>query len=232
MSQSITSRLNKWMNNDEHILVRCCKRCMSLLLALLGLTRHCIGPSVISILSLHWPWAPSLPNQWNPVQKCLAWGVCLLFAIARCLKFVPCALCNCVMGLVWTQDIQCMMQVILVTNALKTIDIVCTEHRQRRTKKRLHISHYISICSICKFYYIYSLSISLYIIVTIPVDIFLNNHEYDICIYHNIHTHIYIYIFWDDLFWSSGSEKSTQGTTGLEMSFRTRKKQTELLTNW
>ena len=111
MLQSITSRLNKWMKNDEHILVRCCERCMSLLLALLGLTRDCIGPSVISILSLHWPWAPSLPNQWNPVQKCLAWGVCLLFAIGRCLKFVTCALCNCVMGLVWTQDIQCMRDV-------------------------------------------------------------------------------------------------------------------------
>lgn len=141
MSQSITSRLNKWMSDDEHILVRCCKRCMSLLLALLGLTRDCIGPSVISILSLHWPLAPSLPNQWNPVQKCLAWGVCLLFVIGRCLKSVPCALCNCVIGLVWTQDIQCMIQVILVTNALKTIDIICTEHRQRRTKKILHISY-------------------------------------------------------------------------------------------
>ena len=58
--------------------------------------------------------------------------------IGRCLKFITCALCNCVMGLVWTQDIQCMMQVILVTNAFKIIDIIsiiCTEHSQRRTKK-------------------------------------------------------------------------------------------------
>ena len=123
--------------------------------------------------------------------------------IGRCLKFVTCALRNCVMGLVWTQDIQCMMQVILVTNALKTIDIICTEHPQRRKEKILHISRYISICNICLHSIINSLSILMYIIVAIPVDTYIYiytyihiccNHQYDISIYYDIY--IYIYIFY------------------------------------
>ena len=67
--------------------------------------------------------------------------------IGRCLKFVTCALRNCVMGLVWTQDIQCMMQVILVTNAFKdhwhNMPLSTLKEERRRYYIYLVISLYV-----------------------------------------------------------------------------------------